>query len=381
MTLSRRRFIVGTAASMAAIAHLKTSAFAAALKSSGLRDLYRDDFFVGTILSASSFQQKNTALLSLIAREFSAVTPENAMKWEAIRPQMNEWHWDIADQMVDFAEQHKMYMVGHTLVWHSQVPAHVFVDDKGKTLEREALLKVMENHINILAGRYIGRISAWDVLNEAVEDDGSLRQTNWLKGIGEDYIEHAFRLAHKADPKAKLLYNDYNSYMPSKRDAIATIIKDLKAKGVPIHGMGMQGHIGIDRPDLAQFEEAIGVYADTGVRVSITELDIDVLPSVWEMSAEIANRFEYKPEMDPFKDGLTKEMAEQLAERYAELFTIFLKHRDKIDRVTLWGTSDDGSWLNGFPIVGRTNYPLLFDRAQQPKLAYQRVAGLKTGQK
>lgn len=380
MTLSRRHFLVGTAASLAAVAHLKTSALAAALKSSGLRDLYRDDFFVGTILSARSFEQKNTALLSLIAREFSAVTPENAMKWEAIRPQMNEWRWDIADQMVAFAEQHKMHMVGHTLVWHSQVPAQVFLNEKGEAHGRDALLKIMAEHINTLVGRYKGRIATWDVVNEAVEDSGEWRQTSWFKGVGEDYIEQAFRLAHKADPKAHLVYNDYNTFMPTKRDAIAAMAKALKAKGVPIHGLGMQGHIGIGRPELSQLEQTIETFAGAGVRVHVTELDVDVLPSVWEMSAEIANRFEYKPEMDPFKDGLTKEMAEQLAERYEALFKLFLKHRDKIDRITLWGTSDDGSWLNGFPIPGRTNYPLLFDRQQQPKLAYQRVAALKAGQ-
>jgi endo-1,4-beta-xylanase len=379
MTLSRRRFIFGSAAGLAAVSQLKINAFAAALKATGLKDLYRDDFLIGTVLSARTFTQKDTTLLDLISREFSAVTPENAMKWEAIRPQMDTWEWGIADQMVDFATRNQLQMIGHTLVWHSQVPAHVFVDAKGKTHGRDALLKIMEAHITTLAGRYKGRINAWDVVNEAVEDNGSWRQTGWYKAIGEDYIEQAFRLAHQTDPKAQLLYNDYNTFIPTKRDAIVAMAKKLKTRDVPIHGLGMQGHIGIERPDLAQFEEAIEAFADTGLRVSVTELDVDVLPSVWEMSAEIGNRFEYKPEMDPFKEGLPQEMQEQLAERYEALFKIFLKHRDKIDRITLWGTSDDASWLNGFPIPGRTNYPLLFDRQQTPKLAYQRVAALKVG--
>lgn len=377
MTLSRRHFILGTAAGLAAVTQLKTNALAAALKATGLKDLYRDDFLVGTVLSARTFANKDTALLDLISREFSAVTPENAMKWEAIRPQMDTWDWVIADQMVDFATRNKLQMIGHTLVWHSQVPAHVFVNAKGEPHDREALLQVMKEHITTLAGRYKGRINAWDVVNEAVEDNGSWRQTGWYKAIGEDYIEQAFRLAHQVDPAAQLLYNDYNTFMPTKRDAIVAMAKSLKAKGAPIHGLGMQGHIGIERPDLAQFEEAIEAFAETGLRVSVTELDVDVLPSVWEMSAEIGNRFEYKPEMDPFKDGLPLEMQEKLAERYEALFKIFLKNRDKIDRITLWGTSDEASWLNGFPIPGRTNYPLLFDRQRQPKLAYHRVASLK----
>lgn len=377
MTLSRRHFILGTAAGLAAVTQLKTNALAAALKASGLGDLYRDDFLMGTVLSARTFERKDNALLDLISREFSAVTPENAMKWEAIRPQMDTWDWIIADQMVDFATRNKIQMIGHTLVWHSQVPAHVFVNAKGEPHDRKALLQIMKEHITTLAGRYKGRINAWDVVNEAVEDNGSWRQTGWYKAIGEDYIEHAFRMAHEVDPNAQLLYNDYNTFMPTKRDAIVAMAKKLKAKGAPIHGLGMQGHIGIERPDLAQFEETIEAFADTGLRVSVTELDVDVLPSVWEMSAEIGNRFEYKPEMDPYKEGFPQEMQEKLAERYEALFKIFLKHRDKIDRITLWGTSDEASWLNGFPIPGRTNYPLLFDRQRQPKPAYQRVAALK----
>nr|AAW55667.1 xylanase [uncultured organism] len=379
MTLSRRRFMLGTAAGLIAVTHLKSRAFAAALKSSGLKDLYRDDFLIGTVLSARSFPDKETTLLDLISREFNAVTAENAMKWEEIRPQLDSWQWDIADQMVDFATRHKMHMVGHTLVWHSQVPAQVFLDSSGQPLERDALLKIMKGHIETLVGRYKGRIATWDVVNEAIEDDGKWRQTSWFKGVGEDYIDHAFRFAHDVDPQAHLIYNDYNTFVPTKRDAIAAMAKKLKARGVPIHGLGMQGHIGIGRPDLTELEQTIEAFADAGMRVHITELDVDVLPSVWEMSAEIANRFEYKPEMDPYIDGFPQEMEEKLADRYEALFKIFLKHRDKIDRVTFWGTSDGASWLNGFPIPGRTNYPLLFNRQMDPKPAYNRLAALKLG--
>jgi endo-1,4-beta-xylanase len=379
MSISRRHFMLGTAATLAIATQLKTRALASALASTGLASLYARDFLIGTVLSARTFEKKDTALLDIIKREFNAVTPENAMKWEVIRPELDQWQWDVADQMVDFATQNKLHMVGHTLVWHSQVPANIFLDKSGQPLGREPLLKLMEEHIQTLVGRYQGRIESWDVVNEAVEDDGSWRQSSWFKQVGKDFIEQAFRFAHAVDPKAHLVYNDYNTFVPTKRDAIAAMAKDLKSRGAPIHGLGMQGHIGIGRPDLSQLEQTIEAFAETGVRVHVTELDIDVLPSVWEMSAEIANRFEYKPEMDPFKDGITQEMEEQLAERYAELFKIFLKHRDKIDRVTFWGTSDDASWLNGFPIPGRTNYPLLFDRQQKPKLAYHRLAALKSG--
>lgn len=379
MTISRRNFVLGTAASLAVVTQLKARAFAAALRSTGLAALYADDFLLGTVLSAWTFEKKDTALLDIIKREFNAVTPENAMKWEEIRPQLDNWQWAIADQMVDFATRHKMHMVGHTLVWHSQVPPQVFLDNKGQPLERDALLKIMKGHIETLVGRYKGRIATWDVVNEAFEDDGKLRQTSWLKGIGEDYLDHAFRFAHEVDPQAHLIYNDYNTFVPAKRDAIAAMARKLKGRGVPIHGLGMQGHIGIGRPELSELEQTIEAFADAGMRVHVTELDVDVLPSVWEMSAEIANRFEYKPEMDPYRDGFPQEMEEKLAERYEALFKIFLKHRDKIDRVTFWGTSDGASWLNGFPIPGRTNYPLLFNRQLDPKPAYTRLSALKLG--
>lgn len=378
MTISRRHFMLGTAATLALATQLKTRAFAAALASTGLASLYAKDFLIGTALSAKTFAENDIALLDIIKREFNAVTPENEMKWEVIHPQLSQWKWDIADQMVDFAARNHLHMVGHTLVWHSQVPAPIFLDKNGKSLGREPLVKIMEEHIRTIVGRYKGRIGTWDVVNEAFEDDGSLRKSAWFKQVGEDYIEKAFRLAHEADPQAHLIYNDYNTFMPTKRDGIAAMAKELRSRGVPIHGLGMQGHIGIGRPDLSQMEQTIEAFAEAGCRVHVTELDIDVLPSVWEMSADIVSRFEYKPEMDPFKDGITQEMEEQLAERYTELFKMFLKHRDKIDRVTFWGTSDDVSWLNGFPIPGRTNYPLLLDRQQKPKLAYHSLAALKT---
>src|SRR5690606_35299468 len=156
MTISRRNFVLGTAATLAVATQLKARAFAAALRSTGLAALYADDFLMGTVLSARSFEKKDTALFDIIKREFNAVTPENAMKWEVIRPQLDQWHWEIADQMVDFATQNKLHIVGHTLVCHSQVPAAVFLDKSGKPLGRVPLLKLMEEHIGTLVGRYKG---------------------------------------------------------------------------------------------------------------------------------------------------------------------------------------------------------------------------------
>ncbi len=376
MTISRRKFMWGTAALLAAT-QLKTRALAAAMASTGIKDVYKDDFFIGTAISNATLANQDQTMLDLIKREFSAITAENCMKWEPIRPQLDKWNWELADRFVDYGVNNKMYVVGHTLIWHSQAPAHIYLDAEGKPNTRDAQLKVMEEHIRTLAGRYKGKIDAWDVVNEAVEDDGSWRQTGWFKNCGEGYVAHAFKLAAETDPKPKLLYNDYNAAVPKKRDAIISLVKGVQKAGAPIHGVGMQGHMSLTHPEFDEFEKSIIEYAKLGVKVHITELDIDVLPLVWNLSAEISNRFEYRPEMDPYRDGLPAEKEEELAARYEALFKILLRHRDKIDRVTTWGTNDAETWLNGFPIPGRVNYPMLFDRNNQPKLAYHRLMQLK----
>ena len=377
MTISRRKLLASTAL-LGALAQLKHAAFAKAVADTGLKDHYQKDFLIGTAVSSASLAENDSKMLGLIAREFNSITAENAMKWGPIRPTLDNWQWELADKFVDFGTRNKMHIVGHTLVWHSQVPDSVFVDEKGKPLNKKALLKVMEEHVTTLMERYKGRIPAWDVVNEAIEDDGQWRQSPWYKATGTDYIARAFQLAHEIDPKAHLMYNDYNMAMPGKRAGVVAMLKEFKKKGVPIHGVGLQGHVGMGHPELAELEASIVAYAEQGVRVHITELDVDVLPSVWGITgADVATRFQYRPEIDPYINGLTAEAEEALSERYVALFKIFLKHRDKIDRVTLWGVSDNLSWLNDFPVPGRTNYPLLFDRELKPKAAYFRLLDLK----
>nr|ADK78237.1 family 10 xylanase [uncultured bacterium] len=377
MSISRRKFTASLLA-LGALSQMKTSALAKAIGDSGLKAAFRDDFYIGTAVSTSTLAENDTDMLALIAREFNAITAENAMKWEVVRPELDSWQWELADKFMEFGVRNNMYVVGHTLAWHSQVPPAVFLDKKGKPLEREPLLARLDDHIRTLVSRYKGKIHAWDVANEVVEDDGQFRQSPWFKATGTDFIEQAFRTAHEIDPKAHLMYNDYNMAVPAKRDAVIAMVKAMKKKGVPIHGIGMQGHIGVDTPDLTAIEDSILAFAALGVKVHFTEMDIDVLPSVWGLTgAEITTRFEYKPERDPYKNGLTADMEEKLAQRYEALFKLFIKHRDKIERVTTWGVSDDTSWLNDFPIVGRTSYPLLFDRKHQPKAAYHRLMNLK----
>lgn len=351
-------------------------AFSEAIAEVGLKDHFRGDFKIGTAIGTHLIQDMPPRYEALLRREFNSVTMENAMKWEEIRPRSRKWQWDAPDKFVNFAGDAGMYVVGHVLVWHSQVPDWVFKNVFGRPASRKALLNDMNNHIEQLVGRYKGRVHAWDVVNEAV-DDGDWRKSQWYNIIGPDFMEHAFHFAHDVDPKAHLLYNDYSMSDPKKRAFVVDFLRRYKKQGVPIHGVGMQGHIGLDYPDLEEFEKSIIAYAAEGMRVHITELDIDVLPAAGEhMGAEISTEFKYSDELNPYADGLPKNVERQLADRYAELFKMLIKHKDKIERVTFWGTGDGESWKNDWPVKGRTNYPLLFDRQYDKKLAYHRIVSL-----
>jgi endo-1,4-beta-xylanase len=271
-----------------------------------------------------------------------------------------------------------MSIVGHTLVWHSQVPKSVFLDESGKQISRERLQTRMQKHIATLMERYRGRIAIWDVVNEAIdEDEIGWRQTQWFKILGPTFMERAFQLAHEADPKAHLIYNDYNEHNPGRRKFLVERIREYERRGIPIHGVGFQGHIGLDYPDLQQYEESIEAIAAEGLAVHVTELEVDVLPRAWEFTgAEISAIREYSEKLNPYVAGLPKEVEQQQVERYKQFFELLLKHREKIKRVTLWGTHDGESWKNHFPVRGRTNYPLLFDRELKKKAAYHAVASL-----
>jgi len=371
-SLRRRSFLKRSAAFAAGVELAGLGAAACAADAGGLAAAWRDAFYVGLAVSNRTLDERTPAHLALIAREFNAVTAENAMKWGVIRPDGVNWQWQRADTLVDFATANGMYVLGHTLVWHSQIPASVFTDAGGSPLTREALLGRMEEHIATLVGRYRGRVQAWDVVNEGIDEGNGWRRSPWFNIIGEDYMEQAFRLAHAADPQATLLYNDYNMHNPDKRAFLTGVLRDYLERDVPIHGVGLQGHIGLDYPDMEEWEKSIAAYAGLGLEVHITELDIDVLPSPYQMSAEISNRFDYSAENDPWPDGLTDEMQEKLADRYEQVFRILLKYPN-VKRVTMWGLHDGVSWKNNFPIRGRTNYPLLFDRDLQPKPAYRRL--------
>lgn len=345
-----------------------------------LKAAYKEHFYIGAACGRNAFSEDGLATGALIGKQFSSITPENDMKWSSFNPQPDVYNYEPVDRFVEFGKKNNMYVVGHVLFWHEQTPEWVFKDGDGKPLGRDALLARMRERVRTVADRYKGRIHAWDVVNEAIEDSGKLRDIEWNRIIGTDFIEQAFRIADEELPKdVVLIYNDYSMTAPGRRDAIVRMVNDFKKKGVRINAVGMQEHVSIDGPSINDIEKSILAFSGAGVDVHITELDVDVLPrspQMWSGNADVKLRLQQDPKMDPYQEGLPEDMQKKLANRYADLFRLYIKHRDKIKRVTFWGVSDRYTWLNSWPIKGRTSHPMLFDRKGNPKPAYQAVINL-----
>ena len=356
---------------------LTAGLIAAAPTEPSLKDAFHASFRIGAALNAAIFTEKDARDAALVKQQFNSITPENVLKWALVHPKPGVYEFDLPDRYVAFGEKNQMRIIGHTLVWHNQTPRWVFEDEKGNPVDRETLLNRLRDHIHTVAGRYKGRIFGWDVVNEALNEDGTLRQSPWLKIIGEDYIAKAFEYAHEADPQAELYYNDYSIENEAKREGTIRLIRKLQAQGVPVAAIGIQSHDKLDWPSLDQVDAAITAFAKLGVKVNITELDIDVLPrATREQGAEVTLRAESQAALNPYTAGLPEAVQQALAKRYAGLFGVFLKHRDVITRVTFWGVTDGDSWLNNWPVQGRTSYPLLFDREGKPKPAFDAVLQL-----
>src|SRR5690606_30088166 len=351
----------------------------AALPDLSLKKAYQDAFLIGTAVNHAIVTGEDARAQALVPIHFNSITAENVLKAEAVNPEPGVYNFGPADAFVEFGEKHNMFIIGHTLVWHNQTPEWFFLDEDGKPNTREAQIERMRHHIEVVAGRYKGRIHAWDVVNEVIGEDGEYRATKWVSAIGDgnELVRLAFQFAHQYAPDAELYYNDFNAWRPEKRDGIVRMVKMLQDAGVRIDGIGIQGHWGLNYPSAADIEAAIDAYAALGVKVMITELDIDVLPLTKEgqiigtgMMHPQFQLPEFKHFLDPYQNGLPADVERQLAARYAELFRIFYNRRHAIHRVTLWGVHDAMSWKNDYPIPNRTNYPLLFDRAYQAKPAF-----------
>ena len=339
-----------------------------------LKDTFAGKFLIGAAVNDDQMLDKNPQETEIIIRQFNSITPENILKWEKVHPKSEQYDFAPADRLVAFAQEHKMFVVGHTLVWHNQTPRWVFQDPDGKPASKEMLLERMKDHISTVVGRYKGKIQSWDVINEAVDEDGTLRKSKWLEIAGEDFIFKAFEYAHQADLDAELYYNDYNMWKKEHRDGVIRLVKELQSKGLRIDGIGMQGHWGMDYPPMDELEDSMVAYASLGVKVMFTEMDITILPSASSRrGADITQNYELRKELNPYPDGLPDQKQEELAKRYGDIFALFVKHADKIGRVTFWGVQDGNSWRNYWPVRGRTDYPLLFDRDCKPKPAFYAV--------
>jgi endo-1,4-beta-xylanase len=323
-------------------------------------------FAVGAAVQPG-FVEASDRHYGLLTGQFSAVVAENAMKPEALQPLEGIFRFRDADKIARFAESEGMALRGHTLVWHRQTPLWFFLDpdDPRKPASRELLLSRMRVHIQTVVGHFRGRVAAWDVVNEVLSDDGALRSaaegSKWLEIIGPDYIDKAFEYAREADPAALLVINDYNlESSASKREAMYALVKGLLARGAPVGAVGLQMHVSIASPSIGDIRRAIERFASLGLKVQVTELDVSIY-----QGSEGA-----KP--------VTAELLDRQARRYAELFGLFKEEAaaGRLDMVMLWGVSDDASWLDSFPVPGRANAPLLFDRRQLPKPAFWAIVGL-----
>jgi len=339
-----------------------------------LKTAFAGRFLIGAAVNQNQFTEQDQRGAAIVKAQFNTITSENVLKWEQVHPRLGQYDFALPDKYVAFGERNGMFVVGHTLVWHQQTPRWVFEDANGAPVSRDTLLARQRDHIQTVVGRYRGRVKGWDVVNEAVDDDGTLRKTPWLTIIGEDYIERAFEFAHEADPAAELYYNDYSVENAPKRNGVISLIRKLQAAGIRVAAVGLQGHDKMTWPTVAQQDSTLAAFAALGVKVNITELDIDVLPAATRsQSAEVTLSAEPAAELNPYAGGLPDSVQQALARRYAELFGVYMKYRDVIERVTFWGVTDGDSWLNRWPVRGRTSYPLLFDRAGQPKLAFDAV--------
>lgn len=330
----------------------------------GLKDHYSTYFPIGVAVAPRIFDDSLQS--QLIKTQFSSMTAENVMKMGPIHPEPDRFNWEPADKIVGFARTNHMKLRGHALVWHQQYPRWFFTEDNGDTITKEELYTRMKTHIDAVVNRYKGDIYAWDVVNEAVSDDSNFiyrQESPFYRIAKEEYLAKAFQFAHEADPEAKLYYNDYNAVRPEKVERIYQLVKRLVDAGVPIHGVGIQGHWSIFEPSREELEYAIDKYASLGLDVQITELDVSIYQ--WEKHR--------RPRKADEDDTFTPELEQKQMEQYKMFFEVFREKADVLTGVTFWNVSDQHSWLDSYPVNGRKNYPLLFDQELKPKKAYYEV--------
>ncbi len=369
---------------VAGSALLATACSAPQTTEPALKDAFEGKFLMGCAINVEQSSGRDVQSDSLIAYHFNSIVAENCMKCEKIHPEENQYFWDDADQFVQFGQDHHMYIIGHCLIWHSQCAPWFFIDEKGQEVSADVLKQRIKDHITTIVSRYKGRVKGWDVVNEAIMDDGSYRDTPFYRILGEAFIPWAFQCAHEADPDAELYLNDYSMAKPGKREAYVKLVQQLQEQGLRIDAIGIQAHAGMDYPELDEMEKSIQAYIGTGLNVMFTELDVNALPNVFENgneNAAVEEKFTYEQRMNPYPNGLPADVEQQWNLRVQGLFDLALKYSDHFSRVCVWGVSDQQSWLNDWPMPGRTNYPLLFDRNYQLKNVMQKYTQPSAGTK
>lgn len=365
-TLARRLFLAVASLGLATPAQVACAQDSNQFPS--LRETVGDRLLIGAAVGRR--QLDDPAYAALVSTHYNSIVAGNEMKPDSLQREKGRFTFERADEIVAFAEKHNQQVVGHTLVWHSQAPRWLFEDESGKPLSRDEALANLRTHIETVLNHFRGRIVGWDVVNEAISDAPNeyLRDTPARRAIGDDYVIQAFRIAHEVDPNVELYYNDYNIEADYKRPKAMRLIRELQAAGVRLDAIGVQGHWLLRHPELSEIERGLTELASTGVPLMITELDIDPLPR--RGAGADVNATEQQA--DPYKDGLPPEVQQELADRYRAVFDLLVRYANEgtVKRVTLWGVHDNSTWLNDFPVRGRTNHPLLFDRAYQPKPAF-----------
>ena len=354
----------------------------------GFADAYRDYWFTGVSVNqwqvAADLTGTNehdvTGFIAgdqtndwpAIVENFNWVVAENCMKCEVIHPQEGVYDFTLADQFVNKAKAAGLKVQGHCLIWHSQCAPWFHYDKDGKLVSPEVLKQRMREHIFTIVSHFKGRVDAWDVVNEAFEDDGTPRKSLFWQILGTDYIPLAFQYAHEADPSIQLFYNDFSMNKPTKVEGVANFFRPLIQQGLPVTAIGMQGHMimedNVNNSVIKQYEHSIETIASLGVPTFFSELDLSVLPNPFGFSgANISDKFAYRPEMDPYKKGLTREQEARMEQFWIDFYKMLIPHHKDILRVNFWCLNDANSWRNDFPIKGRTDYATLFDRQNKRK--------------
>lgn len=357
------------------------------MKDIALKDAFADDFLVGVAVAQNIITQNDTASIRLICEQFNAVSPESVLKPEYIHPAPDVWDFSQGDAYCQFAADHGLKALGHTLMWHNQTPDFFWLHPDGTVKCKEEMQATLEEYVEKTVTHFAGKVYAWDVVNEVVnEEQGYRHDKGWEKyydGNLDDLVSLAFRTAQRCDPNAELYYNDYNMWRQTKVDGAVHIVKMLQEQGIRIDGVGIQAHWGLNYPSIEDIETSIDRLYDLGVKVMITELDIDMLPFSKEgqmtgkaLYDPALQRAEFMRYLNPYPEGLPAEVEQEVADRYEQIMRTIWRKRDKISRVTFWGLHDGVSWKNDYPIPNRTNYPLLFDRQLQKKPAFYQVVNI-----